>query len=147
MKVLLKTALITMAITTCGVSVAGVGEFENEETTCFVFKNNELVKKAVCTYEGSSGAAASGYAVFEATFNVEGYGAIDIVDNWFAEDDGRGGWKNEQSTTTLDGKTAMQHNRHAKNYKILANNSSSADSLTCYASKTQELCYVDNTPR
>lgn len=147
MKVLLKTALIMMAITICGVSGAGIGEFENKTTTCFVFKNDKLVKKATCIYEGSSGGAASGYAVFEATFNVKGYGAIDVVDNWFAEDDGKGGWKNEQFTTTLDDEKAIQRNRHAKTYKMLANNSVSTNLLTCYASNTQELCYVDNTPR
>jgi len=169
MKNLFKIAVVSSGLLLGVNSLAGVGQFEDETTTCYVLKNHKLVKKTVCTYEGSSGGAASGYAVFEATFYIKGYGKVDIVDNWFAEDDGKGGWKNEQSTTTIDGEKAVQRNRDAKTLNILTDKEVEKrsmayskllqksngktmpleDWLTCYTNKkaTNELCYIDNTPR
>lgn len=143
--------LVKIGMISCGLfanlCLAGTAQFDNEKTTCFVFKNNKLVKKATCTYEGTTGGGTSGYAIFEATFDIKGYGKIDVVDNWSAKDDGKGNWKNEEITQTLNGKKAVQRYRHAKTYKILAKANSSNNTLTCFASKIQELCYVDNTPR
>ena len=169
MKHLIQVAVLTVATGLTTATFAGVGQFENEKTTCYVLKNHQLVKKWVCGYAGSSGGAASGYAIFEASFAVKGYGTIDIVDNWFAEDDGNGNWKNEQVTRTINGETAVQRQRDAKTLKILTakevesrlvaydkldeknkgKNMPLASWLTCYANKkaSNELCYIDNTPR
>ena len=70
MKNLFKIAVVGSGLLLGINSLAGVGQFEDETTTCYVLKNHKLVKKTVCTYDGSSGGAASGYAVFEATFYI-----------------------------------------------------------------------------
>lgn len=67
----LLAAIAAAAVFSSSFAVAGVGNF-NGRTTCYILKNNKLIQKGSCSYEGAEGASMT-YNFTQYSFAMKGY--------------------------------------------------------------------------
>lgn len=138
---------------------AGVAEFNNQKTTCYVFNAGNLVKKSGCTYSGATGGNGWG-AFFEAEFHIRGYGKISVSDSELSNDghiteevvinnaQARIRYRDANSLKTLNVSDANKRREtwlekgNAQNWK----NMGTPNYIKCYKQSNAglELCYIDN---
>ena len=118
MKATLKIVLPVLALASISIFAhAGVGQFENEKTTCYVFKNNKLASKSSCTYGGAAGGNGYG-AFFNASFKVKGYKEFEVV-NSVSWEYSNGNTTKSEELITLNNKKAELRHRDIKSLKVL----------------------------
>ena len=127
----------TMAITTAGFC-GGMSHSGN--TTCYIYKDNKLLKAVKCSYEGASGASAS-YSFSETTYKIPGFGvmATSTSADGFNSKGMPTGW-----TTTVNDEPAVIRYRLPTSKKLVSEQyaRSGKATLECYLSKKSgwEIC-------
>ena len=126
-----------MAITTAG--FCGTAPLSGN-TTCYIYKDNKLLKTLKCSYEGAEGAASS-YAFKEITYKLPGFGvmATSTSADGFNSKGMATGW-----TTTVNDEPAVIRYRLPTNQKLVSEQyaQSGKATLECYLSKKSgwEIC-------
>lgn len=124
---------------------AAVHTYENEKATCYIFKNNKLVKKANCTYDGHTGSTMQEHAsvtFYEQEFKIPNYGKI-LIEGGSETDNQSERIINK--TTTINSKNATEYYRN-KSLKIISKsqaNNNWENTLQCYKSKILDFCFID----
>lgn len=162
MKGLIKLVLVgAMPLFSINALAMGV-EFEDLDTTCYVFNSGNLIKKGSCTYSGMAGANGWGGG-WKAKFNINGYGKINVT---YSVSFNEGGNINEEVTINDD--TARIRYRDINSLKVLEaseaekrreawieqgntrgwKNMGTPNYISCHKHTKSglELCFIDNIP-
>ena len=130
-------------------SIAGAGYYENVKATCYILKNNKLIKKTDCIYDGSIASTMQEHTSqvgSEINYKVQGYGRISVtagseVMNYPDE-------RVIDSYTTLNGKKAVFQYRNQHLQLVpnkVAQKTNTKTLLECYKNPKLgfELCSKD----
>lgn len=137
---------------------SGTAHFEDEKTTCYVFKQDKLVKQADCTLSGITHGNMYGGGK-DIDLKIKNYGTFNIVTNTDIERDEELGQTIYKVTQILNKEFAVEQGRdraslqplsqyeYQKREKIWWENFSEEkmpNYLVCYINSSVEICFSDH---